>query len=96
MIVKPVDSAGSKGVTRVDEPRELPRAIDHALDCSPSKHFIIEDFLEKEGYSSDSDSFSIDGDLVFCTLNIHLRHIVGHPQCPDGHKLSCEVNCKDC
>lgn len=69
VIVKPVDSAGSKGVTRVDEPRELPRAIDHALDCSPSKHFIIEDFLEKEGYSSDSDSFSIDGDLVFCTFN---------------------------
>lgn len=69
VIVKPVDSAGSKGVTRVDEPMELPRAIDHALDYSPSKHFIIEDFLEKEGYSSDSDSFSIDGDLVFCTFN---------------------------
>ena len=69
VIVKPVDSAGSKGVTRVDNVNELPEAIRHALDCSPSKRFIIEDFLEKEGYSSDSDSFSVDGELVFCTFN---------------------------
>lgn len=69
VIVKPVDSAGSKGVTRVDDPSGLPAAIAHALDCSPSRHFIIEDFLEKQGYSSDTDSFSVDGDLVFCTFN---------------------------
>ena len=69
VIVKPVDSAGSKGVTRVDDPADLPAAIAHALDCSPSRHYIIEDFLEKEGFSSDTDSFSVDGDLVFCTFN---------------------------
>ena len=69
VIVKPVDSAGSKGVTRVDDPADLPAAIAHALDCSPSRHFIIEDFLEKQGFSSDTDSFSVDGDLVFCTFN---------------------------
>ena len=45
IIVKPVDSAGSKGVTRVDAETELPRAINHAIECSPSKRFIIEDFL---------------------------------------------------
>ena len=69
VIIKPVDSAGSKGVTRVDDPEKLPQAINHALECSPSKRFIIEDFLEKEGYSSDCDSFSVDGELVFCTFN---------------------------
>ncbi len=69
VIVKPVDSAGSKGVTRVDDPADLPAAIAHALDCSPSRHFIIEDFLEKQGCSSDTDSFSVDGELVFCTFN---------------------------
>lgn len=69
IIVKPVDSAGSKGVTRVDDPSDLPAAIAHALDCSPSRHYIIEDFLEKAGFSSDTDSFSVDGDLVFCTFN---------------------------
>ncbi len=69
VIVKPVDSAGSKGVTRVDHQEDLPAAIDHALKSSPSHQFIIEDFLEKEGCSSDSDSFSINGSLVFCSFN---------------------------
>jgi len=69
VIVKPVDSAGSKGVTRVDHPADLPAAIAHALECSPSRHFIVEDFLEKAGPSSDSDCFSIDGQLVFCSFS---------------------------
>ena len=65
VIVKPVDSAGSKGVTRVDKPEQLPAAIAHALDCSPGKHFIVEDFLEKAGLSSGSESFFVDGKLMY-------------------------------
>ena len=45
VIVKPVDSAGSKGVSRVDVPNDLQRAIVHALDESHNGHFIVEDFL---------------------------------------------------
>ena len=65
VIVKPVDSAGSKGVTRVDDPANLPAAIAHALDCSPSKHFIIEDFLEKKGPSMGDECFVVDGVLKY-------------------------------
>ena len=69
VIVKPVDSAGSKGVTRVDDPKDLKKAVEYALSESHSGSFIIEDFLEKEGHSSDTDSFSIDGRLVFCSFS---------------------------
>ena len=65
VIVKPVDSAGSKGVTRVDDPADLPAAIAHALDCSPSRHFIIEDFLEKAGPSMGDECFVVDGKLLY-------------------------------
>lgn len=68
-IVKPVDSAGSKGCTRVDSMAELPTAIDEALGESHSGRFIIEQFLEKVGSSSDTDSFSIDDELVFCSFD---------------------------
>jgi biotin carboxylase len=60
-----VDSAGSKGVSKVEEPNELPNAIDHALEESHNGHFIIEDFLEKEGLSSGSESFYVDGELKY-------------------------------
>lgn len=65
IIVKPVDSAGSKGVTRVDEPRFLEVAINHALDESHNGHFIVEDFLEKDGLSCGSESFFVDGELKY-------------------------------
>ena len=65
VIVKPVDSAGSKGVTRADTPEALPQAITHALEESHNGHFIIEDFLEKEGLSSGSESFFVNGELRY-------------------------------
>ncbi len=69
VIVKPVDSAGSKGVTKVDTPAELEKSIQYALKFSHSSKFIIEDFIEKKGCSSDSDCFSIDGKLVVTTFS---------------------------
>lgn len=65
VIVKPVDSAGSKGVTKVEDPKDLPQAIEIALASSISKNFIIEDFLEKEGFSAGSESFVVDGKLLY-------------------------------
>jgi formate-dependent phosphoribosylglycinamide formyltransferase (GAR transformylase) len=65
VIVKPVDSAGSKGVTKVENPVNLIDAINHALDESHNGHFIIEDFLEKDGMSSGSESFFVEGELKY-------------------------------
>lgn len=69
VIVKPVDSAGSKGVKRVDKPEDLDNAIKNAISNSLSGSFIIEDFIEKDGYSTDTDSFSVNSELKFFSLN---------------------------
>ena len=65
LIVKPTDSAGSKGVTKVDSVDELDYAVSHALDHSHCKRVIVEEFIEQEGCSSDSDCFSVVGELKF-------------------------------
>ena len=44
VIIKPTDSAGSKGVTKVEKPEELKNAIDIAMKDSHNGAFIIEDF----------------------------------------------------
>ena len=69
VIVKPTDSAGSKGVTKVTKPEELEESIKYALSFSHSNEFIIEDFLEKKGESSDSDGVSVDGELKFVSFS---------------------------
>ena len=65
VIVKPVDSAGSKGVTKVEDKAKLKAAIETALSASLSKNFIIEDFLDKVGAQSSADIFTVDGKLVY-------------------------------
>ncbi len=72
VIVKPTDSAGSKGVSKVDTPDELEKAIKIAKQNSFNGAFIIEDFLEFEGYHSSTDPFTVDGKLCFITYSDQL------------------------
>ena len=69
LIVKPTDSAGSKGCTRVDDEGELQAAIQYAFKFSISGRIIIEEFLEKKGCSSDTDSYAKDGALKFVSFS---------------------------
>lgn len=86
VIVKPTDSAGSKGVTRVDYEEQLSSAIDTAFSHSISKHIIIEEFIEKQGCSSDSDCFSVDGKLVFVSFNAqHFDVNAANPYTPAAY-----------
>lgn len=72
VIVKPTDSAGSKGVTKVEKPEDLREAIKIALDGAHNGAFIIEDFLTFEGYHSSTDPFTVDGELKFATYSDQL------------------------
>ena len=69
LIVKPTDSAGSKGVTRVDRDEDLQSALEHAFHHSIKGNIIIEEFIEKAGCSSDTDSFSLNGKLRFVSFS---------------------------
>ena len=78
VIVKPVDSAGSKGVAKVDEAytkqglEKLKKAITTAMDFSICGRFIIEEFLEFKGFHSSADVFNVDGKLAFVTYSDQL------------------------
>lgn len=69
LIVKPTDSAGSKGCSRVDGENELQKALDYAMEHSIGKHIIVEEFIEKRGCSSDTDCYAQDGRLKFVSFS---------------------------
>lgn len=68
VIVKPVDSCGSKGCTKVDRFEDLPQALDDAFSHCYNGRVIVEQFLELQGRQSGSDCFSVDNELVYCTF----------------------------
>lgn len=72
VMVKPVDSSGSKGVVKVYDKCELKSAVDEALSYSRGKRFIVEEFIVKKGYQVSGDGFSVDGKLVFTSYGNEL------------------------
>lgn len=71
MIIKPVDSSGSKGVTVVNNVNDVQNAIECALEKSRSKKFIIEEYIEPVGKQLHGDGFVQNGKVVFLHLGDH-------------------------
>lgn len=69
LIVKPTDSAGSKGCSRVDSYDKLEAALENAIKYSISGRVIVEEFIMQYGCSSDSDCFSFKGELKFVSFS---------------------------
>lgn len=83
IIVKPVDSSGSKGVSRVDFVGEAEEKLNYAMTFSRGKRIIVEEFVEKFGYQIAGDGLSIDGKLVFrCFANDHFNPKCVNPFVP--------------
>lgn len=73
IMVKPIDSSGSKGVSKITSPDNVQSAIEDALFFSRSKVFIIEEYVEKDHeYLVGGDCFVQDGRVVYWgLLNCH-------------------------
>lgn len=68
VMVKPVDSSGSKGINKMTDKSQLITFVDDALSYSRDKIFLIEEFIIKQGPQISGDAFSVDGKLVFHCL----------------------------
>jgi len=72
VMVKPVDSSGSKGVVKVENISQLSSAVEEAMLYSRSKRIVVEEFIQKKGYQISGDGFSVDGKLVFTSYGNEL------------------------
>lgn len=68
VMVKPVDSSGSKGVNKLTDPSQLKHFFEDAMSYSRDKIVLIEEFIVKNGPQISGDAFSVDGKLVFHCL----------------------------
>ncbi len=73
IIIKPVDSSGSKGATVLRELAVLDTAIDFAFSYSRSHRIIVEEFIEKKHpYLIGGDIFVSDGKVIqWGLMNCH-------------------------
>ncbi len=92
IIMKPVDSSGSKGATVLHDLEEVDEAIAFAFSFSRSKRVIVEEFIEKKHpYLIGGDIFVQDGKIVLWgLLNCH-RDARVNPLVPVGKSYPLEL-----
>lgn len=65
VMVKPVDSSGSKGINKLTDWSQLKAFVEDAMHYSRRKRFLIEEFIVKKGHQISGDAFSVEGKLAF-------------------------------
>lgn len=93
IVVKPTDSSGSKGVTMLNDLRDLHTAIEWANSYSRNKILIIEEFIVRGfPYVIGGDIFVSDGKIVMLGAMSCLRDNAGDGLIPLGEKKPSGLN----
>jgi biotin carboxylase len=71
LVVKPVDSSGSKGVSLIDQPEQLGPAVQAARACSRLGSVIVERCVTSPYHQLHGDGFVVQGQLIFAGLCDH-------------------------
>ena len=86
-IIKPIDSAGSKGIRKIETMDVFQAAFEYALEFSKEKKITVEEFLVRDGYQIGGDGFVVNGQLVFWGMtNTHFDSSC-NPLVPTGGSL---------
>lgn len=92
IVVKPTDSSGSKGVTKLEDWSGLEKAIVWADSYSRNKVLLIEEYIQR-GFPSviGGDIFVWNGKVVFYGEMECLRDLKRSPLIPIGEKLPAAI-----
>lgn len=96
IIIKPVDSSGSKGATVLHSEDDLEQALDFAFSFSRCHRIVVEHFIEKKHpYLIGGDVFIEDGKIVLWgLLNCHRDNCV-NPLVPVGKSFPLQLENED-
>ena len=64
LVIKPVDSRGARGVLRLTEAVDLNWAYEFSASQSPSGRVMVEEFLDGQQISTESDALRVYGERM--------------------------------
>ena len=63
LIIKTVDSSGSRGITRIDRPEQLAAAVEAVRAVTRRDYYLVEEFITGEDFGA--QAFVYDGEILF-------------------------------
>jgi len=92
VIIKPVDSSGSKGVSRADDFSDMKAKAEQAMAYSRCGRIIVEEYVEMYGEQVAGDGLSVDGQLtVACFGDDHFDASCDNPFVPAAATFPCTL-----
>lgn len=90
ILLKPVDSSGSKGIFKIKSETDLKEYWEESIRYSRAKRCILEAFVDQNGYQVAGDGISVDGKLIFsCFGNDHFDSDNLYPFVPVAASFPC-------
>lgn len=90
VIIKPVDSSGSRGITKAASWDELDSAYEKAKKYTSKDYVVIEQFID--GYEIGVDAFVVDNVVQFVAIHGKINYFNGSTCVPIGHYFPLEAN----
>lgn len=92
VMVKPIDSSGSKGVTKVVNYEEFYDAFTYAMEFSRAKRVIVEEFIERVGPQIGGDGFYGENRLEFVCFGDQVVDVDVNPFVPCGMTFPANIS----
>ena len=64
-VIKPIDSCGSRGFSKIEDESKIEEAIYKAFENSKKKQIIFEEYIERKGYFLEVECYVSDGRIVY-------------------------------
>lgn len=90
VIIKPVDSSGSRGITRVGSISEIEPAFEKAMKITTKDYVVIERFLE--GTEIGVDAFIVNNKVQFIAPHEKINYFNGSSYVPVGHRFPLDAD----
>ena len=93
VIVKPVDSSGSKGVSKIENPDDAEAKLTNAMSFSRKGRIILEEMVDTCGRQIVGDGFSVNGKLIFSYFaDHHFDERCRNPFVPVSGSFPCSLS----
>lgn len=92
VILKPVNSSGSKGISKIVKKSQIKVAMEEAKKYSRDTKLVVEEFIERKNYQIAGDAFIVDGKIAYFGLaNEHFDQEC-NPLVPIGESFPADIS----
>lgn len=92
IMLKPVNSSGSKGVSKIEEKAQIKKAFQYATEYARGEVLVVEEFIQREYYQIAGDAFIVNGEIAYFGIaNEHFNKLC-NPLVPIGESFPADLD----